>query len=226
MPAHYGTTTAFTGVPPATVNNSTPSATTTKYYAAYAGQTASASSDSHGYDGKVCTESMALNGLQTWARWGYASGDDFFNEPYPQNKTDYFAAKATSYTIAASPTGATEAGNTVTLTTTATPSNAAVGMTVTISGVAVAGYNGSYVVTAVNTSAKHDHLHRLHLRPCGLRRGHRHLPLRSPIQPDRLRHGPDDAGGHRPRRQRGALGAHGRGSDLPPACPRPRPAGT
>ena len=54
----------------------------------------------------------------------------------------------TTGTIAASPTGATEVGNTVTITTTANH-GLAVGETVTVAGVAVAGYNGSFLVTAV-----------------------------------------------------------------------------
>jgi subtilisin-like proprotein convertase family protein len=50
-------------------------------------------------------------------------------------------------TIAASPTGATEVGNLVTIQTTA-PHGLAVGVTVTIAGVGV-GYNGTYVITSV-----------------------------------------------------------------------------
>ena len=149
-PAHYGITTALTGIPPATVQpgTSNPSATTTQYFPAYAGRTPAQTSASNDYDGKVTTESMARHGLQMMARWGYASGANFFAEPYPQNETDYFAAHPNSYTVAASPTGATESGSTVTMTTTKTNAIAA-GANVTIAGVPVAGYNGTFPVTAV-----------------------------------------------------------------------------
>jgi hypothetical protein len=59
-------------------------------------------------------------------------------------------AEATN-AIAASPTGATESGNTVTITTTAAH-NLAVGNTVTISGVGVGGYNGTFTVASVPTA--------------------------------------------------------------------------
>jgi hypothetical protein len=51
-------------------------------------------------------------------------------------------------TIAASPTGATEAGDAVTITT-VSPHHLDVGATITIAGVGVAGYNGDFTVTAV-----------------------------------------------------------------------------
>ena len=54
-------------------------------------------------------------------------------------------------TIASSPTGATESVNTVTITTTA-PHGFTAGQTVTIAGVGVAGYNGSFVVASVPTA--------------------------------------------------------------------------
>src|SRR5205814_2219 len=50
--------------------------------------------------------------------------------------------------IAASPTGATEAGTTVTIATTVAH-GFAVGQTVVIAGVGVAGYNGTFTVTSV-----------------------------------------------------------------------------
>ena len=53
-----------------------------------------------------------------------------------------------SFPIAAAPAGATESGNTVTLTTT-DPNHFAVTDTVIVAGVAVAGYNGSFPITAV-----------------------------------------------------------------------------
>jgi hypothetical protein len=37
----------------------------------------SGSDDGGAYDGKVCTEKMALHGLQVWARWGHPDGDPF-----------------------------------------------------------------------------------------------------------------------------------------------------
>ena len=51
---------------------------------------------------------------------------------------------------AAAPTGATEVGNTVTITT-AAPHNFAPGQSVTIAGVGVAGYNGSFTIASVPT---------------------------------------------------------------------------
>ena len=57
----------------------------------------------------------------------------------------------TTYTVAAAPGGATESGNTVTITTTATSTGnngqLAVGYTVIIAGVTEPGYNGTFVVT-------------------------------------------------------------------------------
>ena len=44
--------------------------------------------------------------------------------------------------------GATESGNTVTITTT-TPHNFVVGQSVTVSGVTVSGYNGTFTITSV-----------------------------------------------------------------------------
>jgi hypothetical protein len=56
-------------------------------------------------------------------------------------------------TIAASPTGATESGNTVTITTTAAH-GFNVGSPVTIAGVGVAGYNGTFTITAITSTTK------------------------------------------------------------------------
>jgi hypothetical protein len=58
--------------------------------------------------------------------------------------------------IAAAPTGATEAGNTVTIKTTGT-NNLAVGAKVTISGVGVAEYNGTFVVTAIDSATAFEY---------------------------------------------------------------------
>ncbi len=54
------------------------------------------------------------------------------------------------HNIAADPTGATQTGSTVTITTT-TPHGFAVGHNVVISGVNVAGYNGTFAITSVPT---------------------------------------------------------------------------
>jgi hypothetical protein len=56
-------------------------------------------------------------------------------------------------TIAASPTGATESGNTVTITTTA-PHGFNAGSPVTIAGVGVAGYNGTFTVASIVSTTK------------------------------------------------------------------------
>ena len=54
----------------------------------------------------------------------------------------------TTYTVAASPSGATQSGTTVTITTTASNSSQiSVGYTVVIAGVGVSGYDGTFVVT-------------------------------------------------------------------------------
>jgi hypothetical protein len=53
--------------------------------------------------------------------------------------------------IAASPTGATESGTTVTITTTA-PHGFSVNQTVQVSGVGVAGYNGVFSITVVTAN--------------------------------------------------------------------------
>jgi len=54
-------------------------------------------------------------------------------------------------TIAAAPTGATEAGHTVTITTTAVH-DFAIGQIVTIAGVGVAGYNGTFTITGITAT--------------------------------------------------------------------------
>jgi len=54
--------------------------------------------------------------------------------------------------ISAAITGATESGNTVTLTFAAQPVAPTVGDTVVVSGVGVAGYNGTYTITAASTT--------------------------------------------------------------------------
>ena len=58
-----------------------------------------------------------------------------------------------NYTVAASPTGATEVGNTVTITTTAN-NILAQGYKVVISGVEVAGYNGTFKVDSIVSPTK------------------------------------------------------------------------
>ncbi len=71
--------------------------------------------------------------------------NDFFFNPSIGNES--LILNDTS-TIAASPTGATESGTTVTITTTA-PHGFLVGESVLITGVGVAGYNGGFTITAV-----------------------------------------------------------------------------
>src|SRR5258706_2655631 len=77
---------------------------------------------------------------------------DFFYNPAIGNQTRIYSQ---TIAIAASPTGATEAGTTVTITTTA-PHGFIVGQSVTISGVGVGGYNSppntSFTITAVTAT--------------------------------------------------------------------------
>ena len=42
-------------------------------------------------DGKVCTEAMALQGLQSWACWGHGSGDHFAAAAYLAAHPDWAA---------------------------------------------------------------------------------------------------------------------------------------
>jgi hypothetical protein len=58
-----------------------------------------------------------------------------------------------SATIAGSPTGATESGSTVTITTT-NPHGFDVGQMVVISGVGVAGYNGTFTIASITSNTK------------------------------------------------------------------------
>jgi hypothetical protein len=53
--------------------------------------------------------------------------------------------------VAGSPTGATESGTTVTITTTA-PHNFQVGQTITLSGIGVSGYNGAFALLTIPSS--------------------------------------------------------------------------
>ncbi len=71
------------------------------------------------------------------------SGDDTTNGDEPTS--------GTGFTIAASPGGAKESGNTVTITTTGTH-NLVVGEQVVIAGATVVGYDGTFTVTSVPTS--------------------------------------------------------------------------
>src|SRR5262249_53212244 len=50
-------------------------------------------------------------------------------------------------------TGATESGNTVTMTTGTTPHGYSVGQTVVVSGVGVAGYNGTFQITSITPTS-------------------------------------------------------------------------
>jgi hypothetical protein len=67
------------------------------------------------------------------------------------------AAQPTAVTIAASPSGATENGFLVTITTT-TPHGLSVGQSVTIAGVGVAGYNGTFAVVAAPSSTQFTYI--------------------------------------------------------------------
>ena len=58
--------------------------------------------------------------------------------------------------IAASPNGAVETGNTVVITTTST-NNLAVGAKVTIAGVGVTGYNGTFTVSTIDATTKFEY---------------------------------------------------------------------
>jgi len=75
---------------------------------------------------------------------------DFFFNPAIGNQTQIaLPFSGQLIPIAASPTGATEAGTTVTITTTVTPPFSK-GQTVQVSGVGVAGYNGVFAITGVS----------------------------------------------------------------------------
>ena len=77
---------------------------------------------------------------------------DFFFNPAIGNETQIDAPfSGQLIPIAASPTGATEAGNTVTITTT-TPHGFSKGQQVKVSGVGVNGYNGVFTITGVSGS--------------------------------------------------------------------------
>jgi hypothetical protein len=51
------------------------------------------SSDYEGgaYDAKVCTETMARDGLQLWARWGHPNGDPFSAASFLQSNPKWAA---------------------------------------------------------------------------------------------------------------------------------------
>ena len=77
--------------------------------------------------------------------------NDFFYNPAAGNLTRIDLPGSVAIAIAGSPTGATEAGTTVTITT-AVPHGFGIGQTVTVSGVGVAGYNGAFPITAVTAT--------------------------------------------------------------------------
>ena len=74
--------------------------------------------------------------------------NDFF---YNSNAGNESLIYNQTVNIAASPTGATESGTTVTITTT-TPHGFVTGQSVTISGVGVGGYNGGVTITGTPTT--------------------------------------------------------------------------
>jgi hypothetical protein len=78
---------------------------------------------------------------------------DFFYNPSIGNQTVIDAPFSAGFVaIAGSPTGATEAGNIVTITTTI-PHGFKVNQQVKVSGVGVAGYNGTFTITGVTAMA-------------------------------------------------------------------------
>ena len=70
----------------------------------------------------------------------------------PVNDWDAAGNTSSQYTIAASPTGATEVGNTVTITTTGNASQIVVGARVTVLGVAEPRYTGTFTVVSKPTT--------------------------------------------------------------------------
>jgi autotransporter-associated beta strand protein len=83
----------------------------------------------------------SLSGINIWTGNVSLENSSFFDYP-----AGFFV-----FGIAGSPTGATESGRTVTITT-ATPHNLSAGQRVQIAGVGVAGYNGLYTITSVPSS--------------------------------------------------------------------------
>jgi hypothetical protein len=73
------------------------------------------------------------------------------NTPNIVGFNNLYSGTSTALTVAAATTGATESGNTVTITTT-TVHGMVAGQQVTISGVAVAGYNGTFTILAAPTT--------------------------------------------------------------------------
>jgi len=87
--------------------------------------------------------------------------------------------------IANAPTGAMEAGNTVTITTTA-PHGLVPGQIVTISGVGVGGYNGTFQINSVNTSTTFAYTsQQMNLAPSG---GGRAVPTSGTTENPRIRY--------------------------------------
>jgi len=78
----------------------------------------------------------------------------------PVNDWDGNGNSVSQYTVAASPTGATESGNTVTITTTGSASQMVAGAKVSILGVAEPGYNGIFTV-----ASKPDTTHFTYINP-------------------------------------------------------------
>jgi hypothetical protein len=78
----------------------------------------------------------------------------------PVNDWDGNGNSVSQYTVAASPTGATESGNTVTITTTGSASQMVAGAKVSILGVAEPGYNGVFTV-----ASKPDTTHFTYINP-------------------------------------------------------------
>ncbi|MGP0070292.1 MAG: PA14 domain-containing protein [Isosphaeraceae bacterium] len=103
------------------------------------------SNDSDGFGDVSFANPSFVNGLVGWTASGsagvVANGSSMGNP----NAPPLFSAIAIT-------NGATESGNTVTITTTE-PHNFVVGQSVTISGVTVSGYDGTFTVTSITSNA-------------------------------------------------------------------------
>jgi len=98
----------------------------------------------------TCTPSIPVTGTQDPEVWN-AAGSTPLEGALKGAKDYWLGQQANPIAIAASPTGATEAGTTATFKTTAVHA-LSVGSTITVAGVGVAGYNGNFVVATVPTT--------------------------------------------------------------------------
>jgi hypothetical protein len=126
----------------ATVNSDRSYATTTaaKITGYYAGNHTRTGGSSAATFWAFGFEGANQGGFATVGNYPFYSHGNWLTD----NETQFQAMDVgTAFTIAASPTGATESGSTVTITTTA-PCSITAGQLVVIAGVGVAGYNGSF----------------------------------------------------------------------------------